>query len=193
LPRSADDVSTLLAQHGRQLFALLVRLTLRYDVAEDLLQELFCRLATSPSFQQAENPLAYAHRTATNLAFDWRRSKKHLTATDGNCEHFASPQKSPLTDLIRREELDQVLSILATLPSPGREIIVLRYLERESYETIANNLSKSTHQVRALCFKAITRLRRLLRDTKTGQQPETTPKALHTEAQGCPPSAGYPG
>jgi RNA polymerase sigma factor (sigma-70 family) len=192
LPRSADDVSTLLAQHGRQLFALLVRLTLRYDVAEDLLQELFCKLATSSSFQQAENPLAYAHRTATNLAFDWRRAKKHLTTADGDCKNFATPQNSPLTDLIRREELDRVLSTIATLPSPGREIVVQRYLEHESYETIAGSLGKTTHQVRAICFKTITRLRRLLRRSEKEQKPEITPKALHNTAQGSPP-AGYPG
>lgn len=164
MPRPADDVSTLLAQHGQQLFALLVRLTLRYDVAEDLLQELFCKLATSSSFQQADNPLAYAHRTATNLAFDWRRSKKHLAIADSKFDGFAAPSNSPLTDLVRREELDQVLNKIATLSTPGREIIVLRYFEHESYESIAKQLGKTTHQVRAICFKAIRKLRTSVND-----------------------------
>jgi RNA polymerase sigma factor (sigma-70 family) len=193
LPRPAADVSTLLAQHGRQLFALLVRLTLRYDVAEDLLQELFCKLATSPNFQKAENHLAYAHRTATNLAFDWRRSKKRKTATVGQYESLADAGNSPLMGLIRREELDQVLNHIAVLPSPGREIIILRYLEHESYETIANQLGKTKHQVRALSFKAITRLREELGQNRTRLKTATTPKALHNKSQDCSPQAGYPG
>ncbi len=44
------NVSKLLAEHGRQLHALLFRLTLRSDVAEDLLQDLFCKLAAATDF-----------------------------------------------------------------------------------------------------------------------------------------------
>ena len=47
------DVSKLLAEHGRQLHALLFRLTLRTDVAEDLLQDLFCKLTDSDGISQS--------------------------------------------------------------------------------------------------------------------------------------------
>ena len=126
MPRTAEDISTLLAAHGQQLFALLVRLTLRYDVADDLLQELFCKLAASPGFQRADNALAYAHRAATNLALDWRRAKKNQLASNNEYEDIQGTNHSPLADLIRREQLDQVLNSVAALPSPAREIIVLR-------------------------------------------------------------------
>ncbi|HEY2761830.1 MAG TPA: sigma factor, partial [Pirellulales bacterium] len=88
--RTPHDVAALLAEHGQQLHALLFRLTLRADAAEDLLQELFCRLATSKSFQHAANPAAFAYRSATNLAFDWRRANKCNPTIESNNGELAA-------------------------------------------------------------------------------------------------------
>src|SRR3954469_12111610 len=66
----------LLDTDGRRLHRLLTRLTLRADAAEDLLQELFLRLRDSAGFRMADNPAAFAVRTAVNLAFDWRRKSQ---------------------------------------------------------------------------------------------------------------------
>ena len=162
MKRTADDVTALLDEHGGRLFALLYRLTLRSDVAEDLLQELFCRLSQSSGFQRAESPAAFAYRTATNLAFDWRRQRKRNPAADRVDDEFVAPDASPLVDLVRREDLERTLNALGELPAAGREILVLRYLQQQSYESIATQLGKTTHQVRAIAYKAIKRLRELL-------------------------------
>ena len=143
MKRTADDVTALLHEHGGRLFALLYRLTLRSDVAEDLLQELFCRLSQSTGFQRADNPAAFAYRTATNLAFDWRRQRKRNPATDRVDDEFVAPDTSPLADLVRREDLERTLMALDELPVAGREILVLRYLQQQSYESIAKQLGKT--------------------------------------------------
>jgi RNA polymerase sigma-70 factor (ECF subfamily) len=172
------DVTQLLAEHGGQLHALLFRLTLRNDVADDLLQELFCRLAKSVSFQLADNPAGFAYRTATNLAFDWRRAKKRDPTVDANNGELAAPAVSPLADLLRREELEQTLTVIGELPATNRDIIVLRYLQEQSYESIAAHFGKTTHQVRAIAHKAIKQLRKLLE-----VKPEQTVKSLRTEGK----------
>ena len=162
LKRTADDVTALLHEHGGRLFALLYRLTLRTDVAEDLLQELFCRLSQSTGFQRADNPAAFAYRVVTNLAFDWRRQRKRNPVADGVDDNFVAPEASPLADLVRREDLERTLNALGELPAAGREILVLRYLEQQCYETIAGQLGKTPHQVRAIAHKGLVRLRRKL-------------------------------
>jgi hypothetical protein len=48
---------SILELGGRQLYALLMRLMLRENVADDLLQELVVRLSQSNGFQQAEDPV----------------------------------------------------------------------------------------------------------------------------------------
>jgi RNA polymerase sigma factor (sigma-70 family) len=168
------DVSQLLAEHGRQLHALLFRLTLRSDVADDLLQDLFCKLAQSESFYQANKPVAFAFRTAMNLAFDWRRSKKRLPMTDADISAQQSPMTSVISNLVRREELEQTLTAIGELPTMNRDILVLRYLQQQSYEAIADQFGKTAHQIRALAHKALESLRKLLgADAENGADVES--------------------
>ncbi|HTU26655.1 MAG TPA: sigma-70 family RNA polymerase sigma factor [Pirellulales bacterium] len=161
MTRKPDDVLALLEAHGERLYALLLRLSLRGDVADDLLQDLFCKLIQNPRFARADDPLAYASRMAINLAFDYRRRQRRQPALlDGDGP--AAAAASPLAGLVRREELDQVLEAIGRLPGAGRDVLVLRYLEHQEFEAIGRAVGKTAHQARAICHKAITRLRRLL-------------------------------
>jgi RNA polymerase sigma-70 factor (ECF subfamily) len=162
LNRSIDEVLALLADHGARLHALLTRLTLREDVAEDLLQELFLKLTQRPGFGRAQDPVAYAFRAAINLAFDWRRARKKVPRMEPASDDLVGRGGSPPREAARREELQRVLDALVRLPGLNREIVVMRYLEQHSYETIAGQFGKTPHQVRALCHKALSRLRSLL-------------------------------
>jgi RNA polymerase sigma factor (sigma-70 family) len=181
LKKPTDDALALLETHGKQLFALLFRLTLRNDVAEDLLQDLFCKLAASDGFRRAENRLAYAHRMATNLALDWRRRREFTAHHNGQIADHASPIELPLTDLVRREELEQTLNAISELPHAASEIIVLRFLEDCSYDEIARRLGKTTHQVRALTSKALRQLRRKLRERDAAPPLRLKTHAVHPE------------
>jgi RNA polymerase sigma-70 factor (ECF subfamily) len=163
LPPNLDDVRSLLETHGARLHALFFRLTLRHDAAEDLLQNLFCKLAQSERFAQADDRLAYAIRMATNLAFDYRRSRKRRETAELMEEPVGPSQASPLAEMVRREEWEEVLDAVGRLDSPGRELIVLRHLERQSYEEIARQVGKTAHQTRALAHKALEKLRTMLR------------------------------
>jgi DNA-directed RNA polymerase specialized sigma24 family protein len=54
----SQQILGFLEKSGPGLYGLLTRLTLREDVAEDLMQELFIKLNNSRAFKKAENPLA---------------------------------------------------------------------------------------------------------------------------------------
>ena len=75
MPEKQHVLLELLQRSGARLHALLVRVTLREDVAEDLLQELFLRLDASAGFYEASSREAYAQTAAIRLAFDWRRAR----------------------------------------------------------------------------------------------------------------------
>lgn len=162
MKRTADEILGLLAEHGEHLHAMLVRLTLRADVAEDLMQDLFCKLVGNQSFAAAANPVAYAIRMATNLAFDHRRAQRRRLRGEDGAERPTAEDASPPLDLVRREELDKVLDAVGQLPPGGREIVVLRYLQQQDFASIGRQLGKTPHQARALCHKAVARLRVLL-------------------------------
>jgi RNA polymerase sigma factor (sigma-70 family) len=78
--------------------------------------------------------------------------------------------------LVHREKVEQTLAALDRLPKLARECLVLRYLEDESYETVAEQVGKTPHQARALCHKAIGRLRKLL-SVESGE--DSSKEAFH--------------
>jgi RNA polymerase sigma factor (sigma-70 family) len=153
----------LLETSGARLYALLTRLTLREDVAEELLQELFLKLHSAQDQGGIDCWYAYARRTAINLAFDWRRRQKirWTCPLDGVSER-ASEDRAPLSRLIESEELEQILAAIDRLHGTSREVFVMRHIEQNSYEEIAGQLGKTVHQVRALCFRAMSTLRSVL-------------------------------
>lgn len=153
----------LLEQKGKSLYKLLFRLTLSEEAAEELLQELFVRLGKSKRYSDIENLYAYARKTALNLAFDYyRRSKRNIVSLEG-IEGNLSRTDSPMTELMKREEILQILEAVSRLKGNLRKVVVMRYIEEQSYEEIGAAIGTSSHQVRALCSRGIKKLKERLR------------------------------
>lgn len=155
-----EQLLELLDRSGARLLALLTRLTLRADVAEELMQELFVKLSTVPNRARIDCWEAYARRTAIHLAFDWRRRRwKRQTRPLEDVREPVAPARGPLGDAVQREAFEQVLAAVERLNGTSREAFVMRYIQQDTYEVIAEQLGKTPHQVRALCFRAMNRLR----------------------------------
>lgn len=155
-----------------RLHALLARLTLREDAAEDLLQELAMKLAQSDGFSQAGQPLAYAKRTAINLAMDWRRQQARDAGRARAMRYMPVPHTaSPVDALLRNEQLEQLLDQLAELDERDRWMISRRHLNGCSYAELAAEMGCTAHQARGLCHKAVRRLRERLNDTAASRLP----------------------
>ncbi len=152
----------LLDTSGAELFALLTRLTLREDIAEELMQDLFIKLSHSKGLDKATNRRAYARKAAINLAFDWRRSHRRAALRLQRVRRQASNDDSPLTQMMHSEELRETLDALAQLKKASREALVMRYIQQESYDHIAEQMGKTSHQVRAMCSRAVQHLRRIV-------------------------------
>ena len=159
-------VLELLDTSGVRLHALLARLALSEDVAGDLMQELFIRLSSSGRLSKVDNPFAYAYRAAINLAFEWRKkSKVKFQSLDEDCLP-AENNPSPLAEMVQAEELAQVLNVMTRLNELAREVVVMHYIEQESYEEIAQRLGKKPQHIRSVSAKAMARLRQLLTGAK---------------------------
>lgn len=158
----------LLEKSGESFYRLLTRLTLREDVAEELMQELFIKLSNTNEIGKVKNLCAYARRAAINLAFDWRRSKKHNHSGLDQLQEPASNDNSPLANMVQTEELEQVLETIGRLNKIPREVLVMRYIEEQTTEDIAEQLQKTPHQVRALCSRALGNVRDKLGPNQSG-------------------------
>ena len=154
----------LLDEYGVRLHVLLAKIVVREDVPDELLQELFLKLRRADSFARSPRPEQYLFRSAINLAFDWRRRSRRRPAPligDATCS-----QPSPDEQVIHREELQRVMSAVEGLPPADRELVVMRFLHGSSYEELAVHTGSTPHRMRALCSKAIGRLRKQLDSTQ---------------------------
>ena len=64
--------------------------------------------------------------------------------------------------MIQSEELHETLDALGQLKKASREALVMRYIQQESYEHIAEQMGKTSHQIRAMCSRAVHHLRRIV-------------------------------
>lgn len=154
----------LLDISGARLHALLARLTLCEDVVGDLMQELFIRLSRSRGFDKAKDPFAYAYRVAINLAFEWRRSLRIKFQSLGENCLPAENHHSSLGVMIQAEELQRVLDATSRLSNLARDVVIMHYIEQESYDEIGRRLGKKPQYLRSLSAKALARLREWLVD-----------------------------
>lgn len=149
---------------GIQLFALLTRITLSEDVAEELLQELVLKFVRSPDLLQGiDNLGGYLHRSAMRLAFNWRRDQR-TRQTSPLPPELPDATLHPSSHSIDQRELHEtVLRAIGDLPSANREVVMMRFLQEQSYEDISDQLNKTPHLVRSLCSKGVQMLRSKLR------------------------------
>jgi RNA polymerase sigma factor (sigma-70 family) len=175
LQKQHKELLELLDKSGAGLYTLLTRLTLREETAEELMQELFIKLNNSRGLRKSACPEAYARRAAINLAFDWRRKYRQKPELPAQICIPVSNQNSPLSELIRTEELEEIIDAIGQLRNSWRQAIVMRYIQEQSYDDIAEQMKKTPHHVRALCSKALNRLR----DNLGANHRNITEKEIH--------------
>ena len=132
---------------AKPLLRFLVCITRRPEVAEDILQEAYCRLLTArlPAMddQQMRN---YLFRIASNLVRDrWRRTKNDLAP-----EH-AAEIPAPAAHLERKLGVRQAFD---RLKPRDRQLLWLAYVEGASHQEIAESTGLRSGSIRLLLFRA---------------------------------------
>ena len=140
---------------SRPLWAYLLRVSGRRDVADDLLQESYCRFlaADLPEMDVAESR-SYLYKIATNLLHDrWRRREIHETVL-ANTE---SREDDPETRTDVRRALEQ-------LKPRERQLLGLAHVEGFDHKEIARLMDLKLASIRVLLFRARRELASILRN-----------------------------
>ena len=137
------------------LWAYLLRISRRRDVADDLVQESYCRFlaAALPEMDAAESR-SYLFRIATNLLHDrWRRKEVPdiIDTTSQSCED------DPETRTDVRRAFEQ-------LNPRERELLWLAHVEGFEHREIARLTGLKVASVRVLLFRARGALASALRE-----------------------------
>ena len=140
-----DAFRVFYSRTNRPLWAYLLRVSGRRDVADDLLQETYCRFlaAELPEMDSSESR-SYLFRIATNLLRDrWRRGE--VTAAISPTDHSYADDPEARTDVSRAFE---------QLKHRERQLLWLAYVEGFDHKEIAQLTGLSAGSIRVLLFRA---------------------------------------
>ncbi len=133
---------------ARPLWAYLLRVSGRRDVADDLLQETFCRFLGCKAGELAMNEAdtrSYLFRIATNLLRDrWRRGEN---AFDGDADEEPVVEDDPAAKM-------DVRRVMQALKPRARQLLWLAYVEGMSHPEIAAATGLNVLSIRLLLFRA---------------------------------------
>lgn len=171
---SRQDAYKLLVE--RYWKVVVVTLKTRLPTGSDsdsLAQEVFLRAFRS--LGKLTNPKAFAGwllRITQNLATDQLRKHHKTTSLDSLGPDFiesrpaTSRSQTDAETLVETEdEMEKVMAAITKLPERYQTVLILRYLKGLSNKEISMNLAEPDGTIRNRLFRALDKLRTLLRKT----------------------------
>jgi RNA polymerase sigma-70 factor, ECF subfamily len=183
-----DKASTdRLAEVARQrLFPYIFRLTLSYDLSQDLLQETLLKMVENVrTIEQPEHFWHWLFRTAHGVVqHHYRDQMKARTLEfsalnpDRFSRHISAEHDDGLNYAMRKELSDAIVAGVAQLNLAYRSVLVLRCYEQMSFSEIADLMGCKELHARVLFFRAKHALSRRLAQVGFGRSLLLTALAL---------------
>jgi len=135
------------------------------DVVQDAFVQAFLKLET---FLGSSSFYTWLYRIAFNVAATHRRRRRPTASVeqlrDATGQEPVDPQESPTERLQRDERCRQVQAAIAQLSDEHRRVLVLRDIDGQSYEEIAEILDMPLGTVRSRLHRARLQLRDCLKE-----------------------------
>jgi RNA polymerase sigma-70 factor (ECF subfamily) len=156
------------ATYRRRLYGYLVRMTRRRDLAEDLLQETFLRLAQNAKQLTADTRIgAWLFTVAHRLVQSWARAQAVRAQFAGDLIAPVDPApRSPLEAVTDSEDQRALERALAALSPPYREVVLLVGVEGLQPSEVAAILGLRPDAVRQRLARARAQLADLLGEVR---------------------------
>ena len=156
-----DALGELVRRHQESIQALAYRTLGRWDLAEDVAQEVFLRVYRSAGkYQPKAKVSTWLYRIAVNLCLDvMRRSKRGPAALSKDAN---LPVQSVPDPLETSERIEIIRQAVADLPDRQKAVLNLHRYEGLSHQEIAEVTGWSQSAVESLLVRAYANLRKSL-------------------------------
>jgi RNA polymerase sigma-70 factor (ECF subfamily) len=170
-PIDKQALVAIYEQHSSGIYRFAYRQLGDPGLAEECVSETFSRFlqAVRQGRGPIDNVTGYLYRIAQNCIVDHYRHKPHLPLpldVDNHPDPGGDPERAALQQL----EEARVRAALQRLPDDQRRVVLLRILEGWSHEQVAKTLGKSIEATRALQYRALAALRRMLIEKEEGDR-----------------------
>ena len=165
-----DDAAyeVLLYRYSNELVPFLTRLTGSRAAAEDVFQETFLQIHQSArTFDPTRRFRPWLYTIAVNKGRDWHRRNARRKAVSLSANLGVDEDGSRMADLLSddgpmpgasletSERVNEVKKVVDNLPAHLREILLLSYFQRMSYNQIADSLEIPLGTVKSRLHSAV--------------------------------------
>ena len=159
-----DCLQTALLAHRGKLVAFFTSRTRDPAEAEDIVHEMFLKLATTAG-EPIADPLAYLYRIGLNIVIDRSRERQRRTAREENWskatvtmigKEASDDRPSPLAELEAKQLAQTIATAIAALPPGARRAFTRHKIDGLSHAQVAQELGISRSGVEkhiALAFR----------------------------------------
>lgn len=166
---AAQEFSSVAASHRPQIFRFLLASTRDVDLAETLTQECFLKAYRNwKHFRGESSAMTWLMRIAINLQKDhwrnrriqfWRHTQSNTVDLDEASEWLPSGERNAEQQLLAREQVKQVWKAVEKLSLRQRTVFLLRYVEEQELDKIAQVTGLSEGTVKAHLSRALGKIR----------------------------------
>ena len=139
------------------LYRLALRITLRHEDAEDIVQDTLIKVWNKrDEWQDIESIEAYSLTVCRNLALDRikRKDRQNESLDDIHLDNGATASTNPYEQMLQKDRIELVRRIVNALPEKQRTCMQLRDFEGKTYKEIAAIMDISEDQVKINIFRA---------------------------------------
>ena len=160
---ATDELAALVEGYGRLLFRVAYSVVRSRAEAEEVVQDVFVRvLERRGSLGEVRDVRVWLTRIAWNLALDRRRRVRPEQMDAEFANGLVSPGLAADEAVGEAQRMRAVLREVDRLPRKEREVLVLSAVEELGTAEMAEVSGRSESAVRALLYRARTRLRERL-------------------------------
>jgi RNA polymerase sigma-70 factor (ECF subfamily) len=159
------QVEEIYDRFGERLYHYLTLKLASSSDAEDVLQDVFCRLVRyRVRLRLIREPAAFMFRIARNEANRFLRQKGRTRTSPGSVEEIAGVIRRELLGS-DPELLNRMSGALARIPEKQREVIVLKFFEELTFKQISSACGVSLNTAASRYRYGIQKLRSLIEDS----------------------------
>jgi RNA polymerase sigma-70 factor (ECF subfamily) len=154
--------SALYAATSAKLYGVIVRILLRRDVADDVLQEVYIRIWERAVDYDASkgSPIAWMVAITRNRALDEVRRKRPLSIEDApETLEVATDDSSPFDDLSQTQDMQRLARCLGGLEPDRRDMVLLAYREGLSREELAQRYGRPVPTIKTWLRRSLAQLK----------------------------------
>lgn len=160
--KKEEILKTIYDNNYCQMVFYVKKIVCSTSAAEDIVQDLFVKLLSKPTFNIITTSFIYV--CLKNSALNYLSAKKNRSnIPELTIENHPADITSDINEIEERERILQL--IIAELPPKCREVLIKTYYEKMKYAEVAKEMNLSFHTVKSHMNLAFTTIKRKLNNS----------------------------